>query len=335
MHTASPFALIAIAALAALLSFGILVALLRTGWAWKIAIDIPNQRSLHTRPVPRIGGWGVLPASLLLIAFEAPALRAFAAGAVLLGVVSLIDDRRGLPARVRFAAHILVAAAAVALASVDISWWLAAAAVIAIVWLVNLFNFMDGSNGLAGGMAVFGFGTYAVAAVPAQPQLALAAAVIAGAAFGFLILNFKPARIFLGDVGSVPLGFFSGALGFWGWQHGAWPIWFPALAFAPFIADSTVTLLRRLARGEKVWEAHREHYYQRLVRLNGTHVQVALLYYWLMLVGSSIALMALNLPEVLQWVMVAVWYGVLALVGWTIDRRWQGFMRAQRDSGGS
>ncbi|MDQ7978082.1 glycosyltransferase family 4 protein [Paraburkholderia sp. SARCC-3016] len=334
IYMAHPLALLAIALLAAVLSFGILAVLLRTGLAWKIAIDVPNQRSLHTRPVPRIGGWGLLPAASMLIALEAPSMRALAGGAVLLGIVSLIDDRRGLPARIRFAAHIVVAAAAVMFSAVDINWWLAAAAVLVIVWLVNLYNFMDGSNGLAGGMAVFGFATYAVAAAPLEPQLALAAAVVAGAALGFLVLNFNPARIFLGDVGSIPLGFLAGALGFWGWQHGVWPVWFPALAFAPFIADATVTLLRRLARGEKVWQAHREHYYQRLVQLNSTHVQVALLYYWLMLVGSSIALLARNLPDALQWMMVAVWYGVLAVVGFAIDRRWQGHLRAQRDSGG-
>jgi UDP-N-acetylmuramyl pentapeptide phosphotransferase/UDP-N-acetylglucosamine-1-phosphate transferase len=335
IFTAHPLALLAIALLAAVLSFGILAVLLRTGWAWKIAVDVPNQRSLHTRPVPRIGGWGLLPAAVLLIALEAPSMRALAGGALLLGIVSLIDDRRGLPARIRFAAHLAVAAAAVVLSAVDISWWLAVAAVFAIVWLVNLYNFMDGSNGLAGGMAVFGFATYAVAAAPSEPQLALAAAVVAGAALGFLVLNFNPARIFLGDVGSIPLGFLAGAFGFWGWQHGVWPVWFPALAFAPFIADATVTLLRRLARGEKVWQAHREHYYQRLVQLNGTHRQVALLYYWLMIVGSAVALLARNLPEMLQWAMVAVWYGVLAIIGWAIDKRWQGHLSAQRNDGGN
>ncbi|HVE08224.1 MAG TPA: glycosyl transferase, partial [Paraburkholderia sp.] len=97
-----------VAVLAALLSFAILVVLLRTGWAWDIAVDIPNARSLHERPVPRVGGWGILPAALLLIALCAPPLRAVALGALVLGVVSQIDDRRGLSPGVRFAAHILV-----------------------------------------------------------------------------------------------------------------------------------------------------------------------------------------------------------------------------------
>jgi hypothetical protein len=183
-------------------------------------------RSLHERPVPGVGGWGILPAVVLHVALFAPALRGLALGAAVLGVVSKIDDRRGLSARVRFSAHVVVVA--VALSAADVPWWLAVVAGFAMVWLVNLYNYMDGSNGLAGGMAVFGFGTYAIAAASVQPELA-----VAGAAAGFLVLNFNPAKIFLGDVGSIPLGFLAGALGFWGWQQGAWPLWFSALAFAP------------------------------------------------------------------------------------------------------
>jgi UDP-N-acetylmuramyl pentapeptide phosphotransferase/UDP-N-acetylglucosamine-1-phosphate transferase len=316
------------AIVAAVLCLGILMVLLRTGWAWDIAVDIPNARSLHERPVPRVGGWGILPAVVLLVTLFAPALRGIALGAAVLGVVSQIDDRRGLSARVRFAAHVIVVAAAVLLSAVDVPWWLAILAGFAMVWLVNLYNFMDGSNGLAGGMAVFGFGTYAIAAASVQPELAVAAAAVAGAAAGFLVLNFNPARIFLGDVGSIPLGFLAGALGFWGWQHGAWPLWFPALVFAPFIADATVTLLRRLARGEKVWQAHREHYYQRLVQMTGKHVYVALIYYWLMLIGSAVALLALQGPTLVQWCVLVLWYAVLAVVGLQIDGRWRRFRQA-------
>ncbi|AUT60255.1 MraY family glycosyltransferase [Paraburkholderia terrae] len=314
--------LAAVLLIAAVISFAILVTLLKTGWAWDIAVDIPNHRSLHHRPVPRVGGWGILPSALVVGALAAPSLRLVLLGAAILAVVSQFDDRRGLPARVRFLAHLVVAAVVVIFTAVDLPWWLGVLACVAIVWLVNLYNFMDGSNGLAGGMAVFGFGTYALAAAGTQPGLAICAMALAGAAIGFLLLNFKPARIFLGDVGSIPLGFLAGALGFWGWQHGVWPLWFPALAFAPFIADSTVTLLRRLARGEKVWEAHRQHYYQRLVQMGATHVRVALIYYWLMFVGSAIALLSLKLPVAAQWAMVACWYLVLTVLGWRIDQRW-------------
>lgn len=321
----APMLLCIAAAIAGVVSAGILLLLLRTGWAWDIAVDIPNHRSLHVRPIPRVGGWGVVPGSILAIALGAPSFGWIALGALVLAIVSQIDDRRGLPARIRFAAHLLVVGAAVAWSAVDIAWWLALLAVIALVWVVNLYNFMDGSDGLAGGMAVSGFGFYAVAALSTQPSLATAAAAIAGASIGFLIFNHHPAKIFLGDAGSIPLGFLAGALGFWGWQHGVWPIWFPALAFAPFVADATVTLCRRLVRGEKVWLAHREHYYQRLVQITGSHTRVAVAYYLLMLGSGGVALLALHVPPVAQWVLFAGWYGVLALVGWQIDRSWRQF----------
>lgn len=322
-----PLSFTVTAIIAAVLSLMVLLILLRTGLAWKIAVDIPNQRSLHQRPVPRVGGWGVLPSALLLTALFAPPLRIIALGGAALALVSQIDDRRGLSARVRFGVHVIVVAAVVAISAVDIAWWFAIFAGVAIVWLVNLYNFMDGSNGLAGGMTVFGFGTYAIAAAPSQPSLALAAAAVAGAAVGFLLLNFPKAKVFLGDAGSIPLGFLAGALGFWGWQHSAWPLWFPALVFAPFIADSTATLLRRLARGEKFWEAHREHYYQRLVRMVGSHVHVALIYYSLMLVGCAVALLGLHAQTAVQSAMFVMWYLVLALTGLLIDHRWRRFQK--------
>ena len=216
---------------ACVLSAAILFVLLRTGWAWDIAVDIPNHRSLHTRPVPRVGGWGVLPAVVIAVFLFAPGFRLIALGALALGVVSQIDDRRGLPARVRFAAHLIVVLAGLALSIVSIAWWMAILGVLALVWVVNLYNFMDGSDGLAGGMTLFGFGFYAIAAASVAPSLGIMAAAVAGAGLGFLFFNHHPAKIFLGDAGSIPLGFLAGVLGFWGWQHGIWPIWFPALVF--------------------------------------------------------------------------------------------------------
>jgi UDP-N-acetylmuramyl pentapeptide phosphotransferase/UDP-N-acetylglucosamine-1-phosphate transferase len=175
-------------------------------------------------------------------------------------------------------------------------------------------------------MALFGFAGYALAALtgPApDPGLGLASVGIAAAAAGFLTLNFHPARIFLGDAGSVPLGFFAGALGYWGWQRGVWPVWFPALVFSPFIADASVTLLRRLARGKKFWQAHREHYYQRMVRLGVGHARTALIWYLLMLAGIILANSALYFTFANQWVAVAGWAVVFVAAGAVVDVRWR------------
>ncbi|UVS83524.1 glycosyltransferase family 4 protein [Burkholderia glumae] len=314
------------AAVAGCLSGVILLTLLRTGLAWSLAIDVPNERSMHTRPTPRVGGWGIVPVVCLAIGWGAPSMRVMALAAAALALLSQIDDRRGLPARVRFAGHVAAVAVFLGAYAADLPWWALVAIGFLMVWLVNLYNFMDGADGLAGGMAVLGFGGYAIAALSgSQPaaELAWCAAIIAGAAAGFLLLNFHPARIFLGDAGSITLGFLAGAVGFYGWRRGAWPIWLPAQLFAPFIADASVTLLKRLLRGEKFWQAHREHYYQRMVRFGVGHARTAWCWYAVMLAGIILSTWALRLPVQGQWFVVLAWYGLLAVMGRIIDVRWR------------
>jgi len=306
----------------------ILYLLLKTGLAWRLATDIPNDRSLHVRPTPRVGGWGIVPVAVVAMLLAAPSLWFAALATVFLAAVSQVDDRRGLPARVRFAAHLIAVVALVALFPAAAPWWVLAVLAFLMIWLVNLYNFMDGADGLAGGMALFGFAGYAAAALLSDhpmPELALASLAVAGAALGFLFFNFHPARIFLGDAGSISLGYLAGALGYWGWRGGAWPVWFPALVFAPFIGDASVTLARRLLRGEKFWQAHREHYYQRMVRSGVGHAGTAWAWYVVMVAGIGLALFALGRSTVTQWGIVAGWIVALVAIGTIVDIRWRRF----------
>lgn len=333
MHFAETpwFATVAVAAVAAGACAIILRTLLITGLAWRLATDIPNERSLHTLPTPRVGGWGVVPVCVGALLWLSPSMWLIALATAVLALVSQVDDRHGLPARVRFAAHVVVVAVLLlaypAAASV---WWLTAIGFL-MLWLINLYNFMDGADGLAGGMALFGFGSYAAAAlIGAQlsPDLALGGAAVAGAALGFLLLNFHPAKLFLGDAGSIPLGFLAGAFGYWGGRGGVWPFWFPAMVFSPFIADASVTLMRRLVRGERFWQPHREHYYQRMVRLGFGHARTAIFWYLIMLLSAIIAVFALALSHWLQWIILVGWYAVLMMIGVVIDVCWQRFEAA-------
>lgn len=323
-----PLCAAATAVICAALCAAVLGVLLKTGLAWRLATDIPNERSLHERPTPRVGGWGMMPVIVVAILLLAPSLWLIAVAVAFLAAVSQIDDRRGLPARVRFAAHFVAVLALIVVYPAPVPWWCLAGLAFLMLWLVNLYNFMDGSDGLAGGMALFGFGAYAVAALlgpTPTPELSWACAAVAGAAAGFLFFNFHPAKIFLGDAGSIPTGFLAGAMGYWGWRSGAWPIWFPALVFSPFIGDASITLIRRLLRGEKFWQAHREHYYQRMVRLGTGHAATALTWYLVMFAGIILALWALALSTALQWGIVAGWAVVLVLMGAAIDVRWRRF----------
>jgi UDP-N-acetylmuramyl pentapeptide phosphotransferase/UDP-N-acetylglucosamine-1-phosphate transferase len=286
-----------------------------------LPLDRPNERSLHATPTPRIGGMAMMAVLLPVALATLPGSISWVAPMAVLAAVSAVDDFRGLPVAVRLAVQGAVAAWAVAAWLGGASPWIWPAAWFATVWMTNLYNFMDGSDGLAGGMALFGFGAYAAASwLAGDPALAAASLSIAAAAGAFLCFNFHPARVFLGDAGSIPLGFAAAALGIAGWTAGHWPAVFPVLVFAPFVADATLTLARRLARGDRVWQAHNSHYYQRLIRMGLGHRRTALLEYGLMASVGITAVAALS--GGLLWPVAAAWAAVLAVLAAAVDRRW-------------
>lgn len=295
----------------------------------RLVIDVPNDRSLHATPMPRTGGVGLLAGAAIAWALSVHTSLSLTAGlAAALAATFLIEDVCGLPTAVRLA---LQASAAIAFVlssplGVTSSPLLVCVLVVGIVWGMNAYNFMDGANGLAGGMAVFGFGAYAVAAhMAGAADLAAAAAIVGGAALGFLVWNFDPARIFLGDAGSIPLGFLAAAVGMLGWQRSVWPFWFPLLVFFPFVFDATATLLRRILRGENVWSAHKSHYYQRLVRMGWSHRRLALAAYVLMTAGVGSALLACNAAPSIVTALLSAWGVAYALMAAVIDRRWSAY----------
>ena len=315
--------IIALPAIAFLLTLGLIAWMLRSPLA-RAVLDHPNERSLHVAPVPRTGGLAIM----IAIAFAGipllPGSLVWLAPTVALAALSFVDDLRGLPVVLRFAVQITVAGvfAAWVLAGVPAVW--IAAAALATTWLANLYNFMDGSDGLAGGMAVIGFGYSGLAALAAgDGGLGTASLSVTGAAAAFLVFNFHPARIFMGDVGSVPLGFLAAAIGILGWRTGAWPIWFPVLVFSPFIVDATVTLARRLLRGDRIWQAHKEHYYQRLVRLGLGHRRTAIIEYLVMLAAGASALWGAEQDASVQFAVLAVWCVLYAVGMIGIDRLWK------------
>ncbi len=312
-----------------LISFS--VATLAVGWlargrASRVALDKPNTRSLHTTPVPRTGGIGLLLGVAAGWAYITPYLPwGFWVALALLTAVSLLDDLRGLSAITRLGAHLFAATlAAMTLLPAPESLLFVAIVVLAIGWMCNLYNFMDGTDGLAGGMALFGFLAYATAAwLSGSEQFALLNLAIAAAAAGFLLHNFHPARIFLGDAGAVPLGFLAAVFGFQGWLQQAWTWWFPLLVFSPFIIDASVTLARRLLSGARVWEAHRDHYYQRLVQLGLGHRNTALAEYAVMVTCGLAALWAMTLTTGAQYIVIAVVALFYAAAIAIIERAWR------------
>jgi UDP-N-acetylmuramyl pentapeptide phosphotransferase/UDP-N-acetylglucosamine-1-phosphate transferase len=179
-------------------------------------------------------------------------------------------------------------------------------------------------------MTALGFSCYGVAAW-ATDSAAFASInfSVASAAAAFLLFNRHPARIFMGDAGSVPLGFLAAAFGLLGWRHGNWPWWFPALVFSPFIIDATVTLVRRLLKRERVWQAHREHYYQRLVRMGWGHRKTAAAEYLMMIVCGLAAVTSLMQTPSVQMMMLGTVVLVYSLLIVMIERAWDRFQREE------
>jgi UDP-GlcNAc:undecaprenyl-phosphate GlcNAc-1-phosphate transferase len=293
--------------------------------------DIPNERSLHETPVPRIGGVAMMAGLLTGWMLMLTSLKWWIVLPLIgLFIVSLLDDMHNLPVRKRLMAHL--AAAAILIVGSGLltqqGVLIALIAVLLTVWMTNLYNFMDGSDGLAGGMALIGFSMYGIAALIAHDDTqAMLNFTIGAAALGFLYNNFHPAKIFLGDAGSIPLGFLAAGMGLWGWQQGYWASWFPIFVFSPFIVDASVTLVKRTLRGAKITQAHREHYYQRLIQMGWSHSTVALVEYGLMLGAGASAIAALQ--QGVPWMLVLVWCGIYSVLMLVIDAAWRKFNRAQ------
>ncbi len=256
-------------------------------------IDLPNERSSHVAATPRGGGLAIVAVVLAgligLTAIEVVPVEvgvALGGGGVVVAIAGWLDDRRRVQAGGRFAAHLLAAAWTVwwlggmpslVLGPATISLGLAGAVLagLAIAWAINLYNFMDGIDGLAAGEALLVglIGTGLLAS--RSPSLAALSALVAGSAAGFLPWNWSPARIFLGDVGSGFLGYFFGALALASERSGALPAVIWVLLLGVFFVDATVTLVIRMIRRERWYSAHRSHAYQRGVQSGWTHRQVA------------------------------------------------------------
>lgn len=288
------------------------------------ALDEPNQRSLHHRPIPRAGGVGIMVAAAIG-AVQAGGPWLAVSLALSLAAVSALDDQFSLPIPFRFFAHFLAASGLWAGGGLAVDGWPAMlAAVIAVVWMTNLYNFMDGADGLAGGMALFGFAAYAFAASEGgDPQIAVFSGCIAAGAAGFLLFNFHPARIFMGDVGSIPLGFLAAALGLEGLRRDLWPLWFPIVVFSPFIVDASVTLLRRMLHGKRIWQAHREHHYQVMVRGGLGHRTTALIWYVLMAAVAASACAVLEIARQRWLPMLGFWTIVYFCLAYAVDARYR------------
>lgn len=290
-------------------------------------LDYPNERSMHSKPVPRSGGVSILAGIYLSITGwaiwvgEVPSVVFWIVGAGLfVAIVSFLDDRFSLSIGYRIVVHFISASLLVygglgleaipfpggALIPGKVLGILIT--LLVVIWMLNLYNFMDGMDGFAGGMALFGFGTYAILGWLAGNEVfMLLSLIIAAAASGFLVLNFPPARIFMGDTGSSLLGFFAVSFILWADHEGIFPIWIGILVFSPFVIDATATLFRRALKGENIWKAHKSHYYQRLVQAGWGHRRTVFLQYGIMFACGLMSILIVDASIFIQMVSLAIW----------------------------
>ena len=289
-------------------------------------LDHPNHRSLHTESVHRTGGIGLI-SGILAVGVVVPTILPWSVwiGICILALVSIIDDILSLPVWLRLLVHCVAAIlVSVAMLFEAHGWLIVSIAALLILWMTNLYNFMDGSDGLAGGMTLFGFGFYGLAALFGESEIfAMINFSISSAAIAFLFFNFYPARVFMGDTGSIPLGFLAAVLGILGWIDDLWPAWFPFLVFSPFIVDASVTLVKRSLHGKRIWQAHREHYYQRLVKGGFGHRSTALLWYALMFSVGTSAVWAVQQEFIVQLGAGMVWSIVYLILIVVCEQYWK------------
>jgi UDP-N-acetylmuramyl pentapeptide phosphotransferase/UDP-N-acetylglucosamine-1-phosphate transferase len=297
-------------------------------WAPRRALDVPNQRSSHTRPIPRGGGLVIVVGFLLgLWVWQtaggglSPRALGWLAGALLVAGVSFVDDLHPLPAIPRLLTHALGAVVLTVVGVQDRELPLIAALPLAFVWvamMTNVYNFMDGIDGLATSQAIIAGVAMAIAGtIVGNPLVATGAGLLAAASAGFLFHNLPPARLFMGDVGSTFLGFsFAGLslLGNLGVGGGRLPVTFGLVVLAPFLFDSLLTLARRVLRGERWYAAHRSHYYQRLVQGGLSHAQVTRLYAGFAVAAASAGIVGLRAEPPLRAALAVLAYVPMLVV---------------------
>lgn len=296
-------------------------------WAmahFAVLVDVPNARSSHKRPTPRGGGVGILGAFAVGLAglhlatglLSEPALLAFAAAAAIMGLAGLADDVWAMNFTAKLAAQVIASLVAMAgglvistlyipgLGAVELGSFGYALTLLWLVGLTNAFNFMDGLDGLAGGVAVIAGAFLCIVALLLGKPLVLAlGGLLTATSAGFLVFNLPPARIFMGDVGSQFLGFAFAGLGAMlalGDNTGTLVLVVPVLLFS-FLFDTIFTAVRRWRGGENLAAAHRTHLYQLLNQSGLSHRLVAAAHYFMAALQGLIALWLIGAPPDQRW----------------------------------
>lgn len=297
----------------------------------KNLIDVPNDRSSHTTPTPRGGGLSIVIAFLITIPFidllSADVLFALTGSGIIIATIGFWDDHNHIPARWRLLAHFT--------ASFWVIYWVGniediqifnfqfsagflglGIVALLLVWLLNLFNFMDGIDGIAASEAIFVLTAGALFSwLHGLEGLKIISVLLAASTFGFLLLNWPPAKIFMGDVGSAFLGMMIGVIAYANILAGI-SVWIWFILLGVFFVDSGITLLRRILNGEKWYEAHCSHAYQHAAKKLGhktvTVSTILVNLFWLL----PLAYLAYINPNIALYVTVVAYLPLVFIALW-------------------
>jgi len=293
-------------------------------------VDHPGERQSHEGVTPRGGGIGIILALLtaslfLLVDGDETWSKCVLPGMLVLATLGWRDDHVSLPARFRFLVQLLVSM--FFLGCMIKNGWIqgvgsSVLAVLFLIWMTNLYNFMDGSNGMAGLQAVFaGAVLSCLFSHAGEYNLALISACVAASCAGFLPWNLGNARVFMGDVGSISLGFIFGALLLIGVGNQAFSVPVALMVMLVFIIDSTLTLIGRILKGEQWYNAHKQHLYQRLIAQGWTHGRAALFYQAINLVVLTPGIVIAVIYPALAWVVALILILVLTSAWYLLIKR--------------
>jgi len=323
-----------------------LTALVRFYTLKKNILDIPNERSSHSIVTPRGGGLAIVATFIISLIFAAAfgmvsvnVATALVGGGLLIAIVGWIDDKNSVSPRLRLVVHFLAAIWAlywlggftrmdIGFTTVELGWAGSIIAAVGIVWLINLYNFMDGIDGIAGTEAIsVALGAGVLLFWIGSIGLAWVCIILALAVGGFLVWNWPPARIFMGDVGSGFLGYVFAVLAIISEKSSSIPLIIWLLLLWVFITDATITLFKRLARGEKLSQPHRTHVYQLAVQVGYSHKQVTLAVLFINIWAGITAIAAIKYQIYLLWIILGAFI-LLTVLHFLLAYRFNAILKA-------
>ncbi len=328
-----------------------LTALVRFYALKKNILDIPNERSSHSIVTPRGGGLAMVATFIFSLVFIAAlgivsvnVAITLVGGGLMIAAIGWIDDKNGASPRLRLVVHFLAAVWAlywlngftrmdIGFATVHLGWGGSVIAAVGIVWLINLYNFMDGIDGIAGTEAVsVALGAGGLLFWTGSQELAWVCIILALAVGGFLVWNWPPARIFMGDVGSGFLGYVFAVLAVISDKSSSVPLIIWLVLLGVFIADATITLFRRMVRGEKLSQPHRTHVYQLAVQAGYSHKQVTLAVLFINIMLGMAAIGAVQYRGYLLWTVLGTFI-LLTILHFLLAYRFSARLTADYETG--